>query len=507
MANNTQLNTNVTSGDTIATEDIAGVKHELVKVEFGADGIATKVSATDPLPVTTGGLTDTELRATPVPVSGTVTVDTSTLATSAKQDTGNSSLSSILAKIITAPATEAKQDIGNTSVSSIDTKLSSQATAAKQDTGNTSLGSIDTKLSSQSTAAKQDTGNTSLASIDGKLTNPLPVSGTVTANTGLTQPLTDAQLRATPVPVSGTVSVDTTGLATSAKQDTGNTSLGSIDTKLTSQATASKQDTGNTSLASIDTKLTNPLPVSAASLPLPSLAATSTKQSDGSQKTQVVDGSGNVIGATSNALDINIKSGNPTTITATQATGTNLHTVVDSGTITTVSTVTAVTAISNALPAGNNNIGDVDIATIPSLVAGTALIGKVGIDQTTPGTTNNVTSKDIPDAASTYALTNVSSTAYETGHILKGSPGYLFMLTGYNSKTSSQFIQLHNTTTVPADTAVPILIFIVPASSNFSLDLGKYGRYFSTGISICNSSTGPTKTIGSADCWFDAQVI
>ena len=37
--------------------------------------------------------------------------------------------------------------------------------------------------------------------------------------------------------------------------------------------------------------------------------ATSTKQSDGSQKTQVVDGSGNVIGATSNALDVNIKSG------------------------------------------------------------------------------------------------------------------------------------------------------------------------------------------------------
>jgi hypothetical protein len=42
---------------------------------------------------------------------------------------------------------------------------------------------------------------------------------------------------------------------------------------------------------------------------LPTLAATSTKQSDGTQKTQVVDGSGNVIGATSNALDVNIKSG------------------------------------------------------------------------------------------------------------------------------------------------------------------------------------------------------
>lgn len=34
------------------------------------------------------------------------------------------------------------------------------------------------------TAARQDTGNTSLASIDAKLTNPLPISGTVTANAG-----------------------------------------------------------------------------------------------------------------------------------------------------------------------------------------------------------------------------------------------------------------------------------------------------------------------------------
>lgn len=66
------------------------------------------------------------------------------------------------------------------------------------------------------------------------------------------------------------------------------------------------------------------VPVSAASLPLPTGAATSTKQSDGSQKTQVVDGSGNVIGATSNALDINIKSGNPTSITANA--GTDLNT-------------------------------------------------------------------------------------------------------------------------------------------------------------------------------------
>ena len=41
--------------------------------------------------------------------------------------------------------------------------------------------------------------------------------------------------------------------------------------------------------------------------------ATSANQTNGTQKTQIVDGSGNVIGSTSNALDVNIKSGSSET--------------------------------------------------------------------------------------------------------------------------------------------------------------------------------------------------
>jgi len=39
------------SGTTVATDDIGGVHHQLVKIEFGAADAATQVSAANPLPV------------------------------------------------------------------------------------------------------------------------------------------------------------------------------------------------------------------------------------------------------------------------------------------------------------------------------------------------------------------------------------------------------------------------------------------------------------------------
>jgi hypothetical protein len=91
-------------------------------------------------------------------------------ATSALQTTGNTTLASILAKIITAPATEAKQDDVITSLASILTALADPATQ-------TTLAAVLAKLSDDpATAALQSTGNTSLASILNQLQSGTPVT-------------------------------------------------------------------------------------------------------------------------------------------------------------------------------------------------------------------------------------------------------------------------------------------------------------------------------------------
>jgi len=114
--------------------------------------------------------------------------------------------------------------------------------------------------------------------------------------------------------VTGTVAVTQSGTWTVQPGNTANTTAWKVDGSSVTQpvsaaslplptgaATAAKQPAlGTAGSASTDVITVQGIasgvaqPISAASLPLPALAATSTKQSDGSQKTQIVDGSGNV---------------------------------------------------------------------------------------------------------------------------------------------------------------------------------------------------------------------
>ena len=66
------------SGTTIATEDVSGIQHQKVKIEFGTDGVATMVSASDPLPVS--ATIDTTGLATDATDTSTASIDSKTPA-------------------------------------------------------------------------------------------------------------------------------------------------------------------------------------------------------------------------------------------------------------------------------------------------------------------------------------------------------------------------------------------------------------------------------------------
>jgi len=99
----------------------------------------------------------------------------------------------------------------------------------------------------------------------------------------------------------------------------------------------------------------------------------------------------------------------------------------------------------------------------------------------------------------------IHSAALEASHVLKTGPGTLISLIGYNSG-AAQFIQVHNIASVPNEGDVPTYTFAVGAAQNFSLDVPISGARFSAGITVCNSSTVDTKTIGAANIFFTAVV-
>lgn len=120
----------------------------------------------------------------------------------------------------------------------------------------------------------------------------------------------------------------------------------------------------------------------------------------------------------------------------------------------------------------------------------------------------NVRSEPTTDWYDDQRPTNATSVVLSNSIVALAGAGRLIGLSVLSTKASAQFIQVFDLAVLPADGAVPNgPVYTVAASSNLGLYFGPAGRWFGAGIVICNSSTSGTKTIGSADCWFDVQVL
>lgn len=101
---------------------------------------------------------------------------------------------------------------------------------------------------------------------------------------------------------------------------------------------------------------------------------------------------------------------------------------------------------------------------------------------------------------------NKHSNAYAASLVVKTGPGILYGFTVYNSNAAAQFILVFDAAAVPANGAIPAVVLTAATVANLGANWIP-GRAFQVGCVLVNSSTGPTLTIGAADCFWDAQYV
>ncbi len=156
----------------------------------------------------------------------------------------------------------------------------------------------------------------------------------------------------------------------------------------------------------------------------------------------------------------------------------------------------------------------VSIATAPVLVAGSAIIGKVGIDQTTPGTTNGVQVnaalpagtnsigtvqpgntanttpwlvQPMPGTSGGLSISRVISAATTNATSVKASAGQVYSIYAHNVNAAVRFLKLYNKASAPTvGTDTPVLTLPIPgnaAGAGFVWDVPS-GIAFGTGIAL-----------------------
>lgn len=185
-----------------------------------------------------------------------------------------------------------------------------------------------------------------------------------------------------------------------------------------------------------------------------------------------------------------VASGTTLPVTASQATGTNLHAVLDTTSTTAVTQATA--ANLNATVVGTGTLAVQNTAATP---AGSNLIGNVGntslATATSPGTTI------------------VSSSALESNHVLKSSAGNLYSVYVTTGAVQGWLLTYNGTSAPTAGGAAiaPVDCVYAPANTTTGLSMaGDPPDPYATGIVAVFSSSGCLTNTASSTVFFKGRV-
>ncbi len=227
----------------------------------------------------------------------------------------------------------------------------------------------------------------------------------------------------------------------------------------------------------------------------------------------------------------------PTQVTFTNDAGTKLEIVTPANPLPTTATISGdvtVNSSAEATAAAPTYVEGTEEPLSQTLKGGlrvTPVVGSTGVEvpvatstlqssvQSAAGTPNataltvqgNASGVPVPvsvaaSPASTTGLASVVSSAAENGHVLKASAGNLYGL-DVSSGASAGYVLIFNSTTIPSNGAVtPIKAYPIAANSAIGLSWSPVPLYFSTGISVAFSTTGPFTLTLSATAFFSGEV-
>jgi hypothetical protein len=519
MADNTTLNTG-SGGDVIATDDIAGVKYQRVKLTLGADGVNDgDVASGNALPVDGSGVTQ-PVSAAALPLPSGAATEATLLAIQGAQlpdghnvtvDNASIAITAAALPLPTGAATAANQlaDNHNVTVSNFPASqtVDGTVTANLSATDNAVLDAIAASAAAIEAGQLADGHNVTIDNTTLAITN----DDTISTNNSTTSPLGNgATFTGTGDDVSDFATVTcqlyadegsaTDGMTFQFSTDNSNwddvysfTMAGGETRRFqfpvcaqyfrivytngaTPQAafrvqTLLKRQNTNTSIHRIEDNVST------------DRSATLVKAGLIAQ----VNGTGDFIPIQANAGGILKVGGSVDVDDISAGTQTNdVKVTLDGETVT----------IGAAIPAGDNNIGNVDVVTLPALPAGSNNIGDVDIASAIPAGTNAIGDVGLEPRTSGGTSIMRSLDLDETEEAVKASAGQVYWIMAFNLATSVRYLKFYNATvaSVTVGTTTPVLTIPIPTQNASANGAGlvlaiPHGIEFDTAITVA-ATTG-----------------